>query len=181
MDFNVDNYTMTIRRTLIDDEAQYVGRIAEFPNVVAYEDTYEEALEILRDAVCTLKTLADEKKQPFPQPLNFQEAEYSGRVTLRIPKSLHAKLDRMALAEDVSLNQLMVTGLATYVGEADGLSRAAMVVAETVINAAKSAAYFLAARVYESKPTPITTTTIPQGQNQLLNLNYTLVPTMAGD
>lgn len=116
MDFNADNYTITIKRTLIDDEVQYVGRVAEFQNIVAYEDTHEDALALLRDAICTLKTIADEKKQPFPQPINFQDTEYSGRVTLRIPKSLHAKLDHLAKAEEVSLNQLMVTGLATYVG-----------------------------------------------------------------
>jgi len=36
---------------------------------------------------------------------------YSGRVTLRVPKALHAQLDRLADEQGVSLNQLMSSAL----------------------------------------------------------------------
>lgn len=45
--------------------------------------------------------------------------EYSGKVNLRMPKSLHRDLARKASEEGVSLNQLMITVLARSVGETD--------------------------------------------------------------
>jgi len=55
----------------------------------------------------------------------------SGNIRLRLPRSLHATLSRLATAEGVSLNQLMVTLLsraealsASAEGEARGLARA---------------------------------------------------------
>ena len=42
--------------------------------------------------------------------------DYSGRVTLRIPRSLHGSLTQIAGDEGVSLNQLMVSVLAAFRG-----------------------------------------------------------------
>lgn len=42
--------------------------------------------------------------------------EYSGKVNLRMPKSLHRDLARRAEREGVSLNQVIVTSLARSVG-----------------------------------------------------------------
>ncbi len=42
--------------------------------------------------------------------------EYSGKVNLRMPKSLHQDLVRRAEQEGVSLNQLIVTALARSLG-----------------------------------------------------------------
>jgi len=45
-------------------------------------------------------------------PLPSTEREYSGRVLVRMPKSLHRRLDEEAKAEGVSLNQYIVSLLA---------------------------------------------------------------------
>jgi antitoxin HicB len=45
------------------------------------------------------------------------ERTYSGKVNLRMPKSLHRDLARRAEEEGVSLNQFMVVTLARAVGE----------------------------------------------------------------
>ena len=42
---------------------------------------------------------------------------YSGKVNLRMPRSLHRDLARRAEEEGVSLNQFMVVALARAVGE----------------------------------------------------------------
>lgn len=42
---------------------------------------------------------------------------YSGKVNLRMPKTLHRDLARRAEEEGVSLNQFMVVALARAVGE----------------------------------------------------------------
>lgn len=46
----------------------------------------------------------------------LEEFEYSGKVNLRMPKSLHRDLVHRAKQEGVSLNQLIVTYLARSVG-----------------------------------------------------------------
>ena len=48
--------------------------------------------------------------------------EYSGKVNLRMPRSLHRDLARRAEEEGVSLNQFMVVALARAVGEERSLS-----------------------------------------------------------
>lgn len=178
MSFDPDTYTITIRKENIDGDIYFVGRVAEFPNISAFEDTFEDARSTVIDAINTLKLIADQDGVAIPEPMQSSEVEYSGRVTLRLPKTLHARLDRLAKAEDVSLNQIMITGLATYVGEADGLSRAAKVVADTVINVARNAAFFLASKVSESKPTPPSTIAITSPYVNLSNLNYEVIPSI---
>lgn len=49
---------------------------------------------------------------------------YSGKVNLRMPKSLHRALARRAEEEGVSLNQFMVVALARAVGEEPFISLA---------------------------------------------------------
>jgi hypothetical protein len=51
---------------------------------------------------------------PIPEPQSVQE--YSGQFRLRIPRSLHAQVARMAEAEDVSINQFVLDALAERVG-----------------------------------------------------------------
>ncbi len=51
----------------------------------------------------------------MPQPYE-SETQFSGRVTLRLPKTLHRGLATKAEEEGMSLNQLMVSVLATFRG-----------------------------------------------------------------
>jgi hypothetical protein len=44
------------------------------------------------------------------------EQNHSGRVTLRLPKSLHGELIRAAAAEGVSVNRFMIGALAVTLG-----------------------------------------------------------------
>ena len=46
-----------------------------------------------------------------PAPMKDFDADYSGRLNVRLPKSLHAALASEAEDEGVSLNQLIVTKL----------------------------------------------------------------------
>jgi predicted HicB family RNase H-like nuclease len=51
------------------------------------------------------------------QEVRAEERTYSGKVNLRMPRSLHRDLARRAEEEGVSLNQFMVVVLARAVGE----------------------------------------------------------------
>ena len=119
MKFDPETYTLTIRKENIDGDILFVGRVAELPDVTAYEESYEEAHNILLDAITALKKIADEKNHWFPIPFETED-EYSGRVTLRITKSLHKSASLMADREGVSLNQFLNTIVAEAVGERKG-------------------------------------------------------------
>ena len=71
----------------------------------------------------TLKKIADEAGAEFPLPYPAPSDEFSGRVTLRLPRSLHAKVSMIATREDISVNQYLVAAIATHVGEVDGIGR----------------------------------------------------------
>ena len=105
---------------MIDDEVFYVGRVAEFPNISAFEATYSEAHLLVLDAITSLHSIAVEKGVAFPEPNAPIPDECSGRTTLRLPKTLHAKVVRYADLEDVSLNTYLVSAISTYVGEKKG-------------------------------------------------------------
>ena len=122
MIFDPDSYTITIRKESVDGDSLYVGRVAEFTNISAYEETYEETREILLDAIRTLKIMADEQGVSFPLPNPVFSEEYSGRPSLRLPKSLHARAVRLAQEEGVSLNTYLVTAVAMYTGESQGVT-----------------------------------------------------------
>ncbi len=55
-----------------------------------------------------------ESGDPVPEPRDTED--FSGKVVLRMPKSLHRDLARRAKVEGVSLNQIMVTNLARSIG-----------------------------------------------------------------
>lgn len=79
-------------------------------SVVGYGDSSEGALaDMLQVAEATAQFLEEQGEViPDPEPVP-QGTDYSGRVTLRLPKMLHAQLDRLATREGASLNSLLTT------------------------------------------------------------------------
>jgi len=131
MSFDPDVYTITIRKENIDDEVYFVGRVAEFPNISAFENSHEEALEIIRGSLTTVARHAQETGRPLPQPEPANE-EASGRITLRMPKGTHAKVNQRALFDDTSATQLINTAIACYLGEASALDTVYQKIVTTV-------------------------------------------------
>lgn len=111
-------YTISVRKELIENESFYVARIAELPDVEEYGDSFNEARELAIETIITSYELCIEEKISFPKPLEFKNLEsVSGRVTLRMPKSLHAKLTLESEKEEVSLNQYIVSSLSLTYGQ----------------------------------------------------------------
>lgn len=71
----------------------------------------QEAYDLTIDTIETAAAMFAETARPFPPPASPQD-EFSGRVTLRLPRSLHRALASAAEDEGVSLNQHLVTALA---------------------------------------------------------------------
>lgn len=106
-----------------DTEEGYLALVPELPGCLTAGETPEEALELLRDAMAAWFTAAIESGRPIPEPAPPTTADvapeggrYSGRLLLRMPKSLHRELADQAEREGVSLNQLVVAYLAREAG-----------------------------------------------------------------
>ncbi len=99
----------------IDDDYQgYCAYLIDIPEVVAYDDTVEEVVQQLEDARIEWIHYAINKGIEIPGPSQPKTAdELSGRVTLRLPKSLHKRLIDCANIEGVSLNTLIVSSIQT--------------------------------------------------------------------
>jgi predicted HicB family RNase H-like nuclease len=108
-------YTILIRRTLIDDEICFEARVSELPDVIAYGDSNEEAYSLAIEAIETTSAIFKEKGKAMPAPKEIND-DFSGRITLRAPSSLHRSLSDAAEIENVSLNQYLVGVLSFHSG-----------------------------------------------------------------
>lgn len=104
-------YTQIVKKVVDEvDGTFYVGRYLELPEARTHAESYEELEKRMKEVLeltieCRLKNNED-----IPEPL--AEDDFSGRFTLRIPKSLHRDLTVEAKNENVSLNQLALYKLA---------------------------------------------------------------------
>lgn len=100
------SYKIEMDEITDEGEHYYKLKIPRLPGVVAFGDTMDEALEELQEGkkVWFQKCLLD--KITIPEPINTAS---SGRVTVRMPKSLHKQLNDFAEEEGVSLNQYIVS------------------------------------------------------------------------
>lgn len=93
-----------------EDQVWFV-RYPELPGCDADGETPEEAIAAGEEAKSLWLADTIERRQPVPEPR--MEPSHSGKLVLRLPKSLHAAAARAAEEEGVSLN----TYLAQIVAE----------------------------------------------------------------
>jgi antitoxin HicB len=104
------------RIILPESDDTFRGEIMEFPGCIASGETAAETLTNLEEVAESWLLAALERGQNIPQPVESSN-DFSGRLMLRLPKSLHKKATWVAMREGVSLNQLIVTSLSETVGE----------------------------------------------------------------
>ncbi|MDF9406998.1 type II toxin-antitoxin system HicB family antitoxin [Pelotomaculum isophthalicicum JI] len=93
----------------------YAVEIPELPGCISQGQTVEEALKMIEDAkICWLETALEESIE-IPEPARESD-DYSGKLNIRIPKSLHRTLVEKAKDEKVSLNQYIMYQLARSAG-----------------------------------------------------------------
>jgi len=117
--FDAENYTISVRKEVVEGEELFVARVAELPDVCEFADSANDARGLAKDTIETAYDLCMQKGIPFPEPkiVNDDLVSASGRVTLRMPKTLHTKLIEKAEEEDISLNQLIVSALSMNYGQ----------------------------------------------------------------
>jgi predicted HicB family RNase H-like nuclease len=114
---DASNYNITVRKGWFDGEHCYEARVAELPDVAEYADSVEEAYALAIDTIEVTAEMLAAQGKAMPAPM-IPADDYSGRVTLRLAKSLHRSLAQAADKEGVSLNQHLTNILNYYAGYA---------------------------------------------------------------
>jgi antitoxin HicB len=104
-------YTKILRR---DEDGDTVATIEELDGCIAHGSDEAEALQNLREAQAAWIEAARDAGQAIPVPAPEEELP-SGKFVVRLPRSLHLKLTKLAKKDDVSLNQLVLMAVAEHV------------------------------------------------------------------
>lgn len=115
--FDPHRYTITVKLVNLDEGEHFEAVVAELPDLVEYGETHDGAYSLAVESIASLMEAAREQKREFPPPMPSQAmVEFSGRVTLRMAKSLHSCASRLADQDGVSLNSWIVEAVAARVG-----------------------------------------------------------------
>ena len=105
-------------RVLIPDEkGTFSAQILEFPGCFSQGRTPDEAFQNLENAALAWIEAALLQQQDIPPP--SASYGYTGKVALRLPKSIHKKAMELAQRDGTSLNQYLVSAIAARVGAED--------------------------------------------------------------
>lgn len=106
-----------------EEDKVWVVEYPELPGCIAHGETKEEALANADTAKRDWLRVLSETDRPIPEPR--AQLEYSGRLLLRMPKSVHERLAKEAERENVSLNKLIVQIISEELGRRTGEKTAA--------------------------------------------------------
>ncbi len=111
--FDPAAYSIVVTKAYENGEVSHFAYVRELPDISSYADTYQDAYEDCLEALDLLHAEAVKHGKDFPIPFKPMDAEgYSGRVTLRMSRSMHADIARCANVDGVSLNQWIVEAIA---------------------------------------------------------------------
>ena len=107
-------YHVTLVRDGDGKDGPWVAQVEELAGCTSRAETAEQAASGIQQAMSDWITeaLREGREVPEPKPVD----EHSGRLLLRMPRTLHAELTRLAEREGVSLNQFITDALASAVG-----------------------------------------------------------------
>jgi predicted RNase H-like HicB family nuclease len=107
-------YHITLVQDGIENGDKWIAAAEELPDCTSRGDTAEDAIAGLKGAMAAWIAAALKAGRDIPEPRSV--ATHSGRLLLRMPRSLHAALRQAAERENVSLNQFIADSLASVVG-----------------------------------------------------------------
>ncbi|WP_250510331.1 type II toxin-antitoxin system HicB family antitoxin [Caballeronia sp. GACF4] len=96
-----------------DEDEGFIATAPDLPGCSAFGESKAEALDELLPAIVAWIESARNAGNPVPGPSHPANDQYSGKFVLRLPKSMHASLAHSAKMDGVSLNQYVVTLLAS--------------------------------------------------------------------
>lgn len=104
----VDKYSYSV--VWSEEDECYVATCAEFSLLSGLADSRVEALEeilfVVKESVAWMR----EDGEPIPEPLSLRE--FSGRLSLRIPSTLHRQIAIEAAKANISISEYINSKLA---------------------------------------------------------------------
>lgn len=105
--FDPYRYVVHTERVEFDGEEFFKTSIVELPDVEVYEKTVAEAYSVIIQTIKDLHDAAVHDGRPFPLA-DKRDNDYSGRVTLRMGRTLHRRLDFQSRCNGNTLNAEIV-------------------------------------------------------------------------
>jgi antitoxin HicB len=96
-----------------EEDGTFVAEVVELPGCLAAGDDPNDAVALLRDSFAIWVEDARASGRPVPPPSRFGP---NGRLLLRLPRSLHARLAKAAERDGVSVNAFVTATVAERVG-----------------------------------------------------------------
>ena len=103
-------YTIVLKKY---SDGSYFAEVKELPGCMTEVDSKVEVLAMIEDAMKGWIELALSEGSFVPEPDTREN--FSGKILIRAPKSLHRELMEKAKSEGVSLNQYLVYQLSKAV------------------------------------------------------------------
>jgi len=97
------------------DGSGYTAVVPDLPGCLTCAETLSELWEMVEDAKRTWLEFSLQEGLPIPEPGPVVEETYSGKFTVRLPRSLHRRVAERARRERVSINQFVNMVLAEAV------------------------------------------------------------------
>ncbi len=108
-------YAIEFKKDATDpDQPVWFAQVKELPGCVTEADSLDEAAVMIWDAMRVWIQGSLDANLPIPEPQPLPT--YSGKFSVRLPKSLHRDLAAKARREGVSLNQFITSALSQAVG-----------------------------------------------------------------
>ena len=101
-------YRINLRPLSEEEGGGWLAEVAELPGCMSDGATPEEALRNLEGAKEAWIAVSIEKGYVIPVPVAEVEPEYNGRITVRLPKTLHRKIAEAAKNDGMSLNSYLL-------------------------------------------------------------------------
>lgn len=103
MSFSMHDYKILIFK---DEEGDFIATLVEIPELSAFGNTPDEALKELEIAYELWLESVTSHNFPIPKPLS--QKHFSGKLSIRIPKTLHEDLFLKSQEDGVSLNKEII-------------------------------------------------------------------------
>ena len=98
-----------------DNKVEYVAQYIQFPTIIGVGDTAEEALAEAKIFLEEYLEYCEENNVVIKNnELESWKANFSGKITIRIPKSLHRDLYQFAEEDGMSINYIVNDSIRAY-------------------------------------------------------------------
>ena len=108
--YEFDDYTIDLAR---EEDGSYLAEVVEMPGCLAAGEDPNETIALLRDSFDLWTAEAMRAGRSVPPPTREGP---SGRLLLRLPKSLHVRVAQAAALDGVSVNAFVTAAIAERVG-----------------------------------------------------------------